>query len=221
MALPLLGQSHEEPKIETEPPILESRGGTSSPPWRLATLEPKPSFPWEKVSPFLGGVVAGLAIHETGHMGAGAILGKDPYFTRTNSGVTPFFTVAYGKAPTNDRQAFTLAAAGFWMQHAMAEAILAKYPKVWRDAPPAVQGAFVFHLLTSLIYTYGALAKSGAPERDTLGMARSLNVDERWMGVAILLPAALDLYRSFHPEARWATWSSRGVKVGFVFGITR
>ena len=85
----------------------------------------------------------------------------------------------------------------------------------------AVKGAFAFHLATSLVYAYAALAKSGPPERDTLGMARGLGIHERWVGLAILLPAALDAYRSFHPDAPWATWTSRGLKVSFVFALTR
>jgi hypothetical protein len=32
----------------------------------------------------------------------------------------------------------------------------------------------------------------------------------------VLAPAILDVYRYFNPNARWAAWTSRGVKVGSV-----
>ncbi len=170
--------------------------------------------------PFLGGALGALVIHESGHYAMDLALGTDPYVKRVDAAGIPFFAVTYRKAVT-PRQEYAIAAAGFWMQHGMAEAILAKYPHVWREAPTAIKGAFAFHLATSLLYAYAALAKSGPPERDTLGMAHGLNTSERWVGLAVLLPAALDLYRSLHPNVPWAAWSSRGVKIGFVFALTR
>jgi len=177
-------------------------------------------FDFKELPPFLGGALVGLAIHESGHYALERALGADPYVKRVDTAGIPFFAVSYRKEVT-PRQEYAIASAGFWMQHAMAEAILAKYPNLWKEAPTAVKGAFAFHLVTSLIYAYAALAKSGPPERDTLGMAHGLGINERWVGVAVLLPAALDLYRSFHPNTPWATWSSRGVKIGFVFALTK
>jgi hypothetical protein len=46
-------------------------------------------------------------------------------------------------------------------------------------------------------------------------------VDERLIGALILAPALLDAWRYFHPDARWAAWTSRGVKVGMVVMIVR
>lgn len=191
----------------------EPRADLSIPPKKV-TIE------FKDVPPFLGGALVGLVIHESGHYLMDVALGTDPYVKRTDSAGIPFFAVTYRKEVT-PRQEYAIAAAGFWMQHAMAEAILNKYPRVWDDAPTSVKGAFAFHLVTSLIYGYAALAKSGPPERDTLGMARGLGINERWVGAAVLLPAALDLYRSFHPDAPWAKWSSRGVKIGFAFALTK
>lgn len=185
-----------------------------SPATRSASLRLK------DLPPFLGGALGALVIHESGHYAMDLALGTDPYVKRVDAAGIPFFAVTYRKAVT-PRQEYAIAAAGFWMQHGMAEAILAKYPHVWREAPTAIKGAFAFHLATSLLYAYAALAKSGPPERDTLGMAHGLNISERWVGLAMLLPAALDLYRSLHPNVPWAAWSSRGVKIGFVFALTR
>jgi hypothetical protein len=47
-------------------------------------------------------------------------------------------------------------------------------------------------------------------------MASSRRIDERWIGAMVLAPALLDMYRYFNPGARWATWTSRGVKMGSV-----
>lgn len=179
-----------------------------------------PSFRFKDLPPFLGGALAGLVIHETGHYVLDLALDTDPYLKRVDGAGIPFFAVSYRKEVT-PRQEYAIGAAGFWAQHAMAEAILKKYPHLWRDAPMSVKGAFTFHLATSLVYAYAALAKSGPPERDTLAMAQGLSVNERWVGLAILLPAALDLYRSLFPNTPWATWSSRGFKVGFVFVLTK
>jgi|GEM_PF-3525065 len=189
-------------------------------PLPVASLRKPLSFELRDLPPFLGGALVGLVIHESGHYALDRALGTDPYLKRVDTAGFPFFAVSYRKEVTL-RQEYAINSAGFWMQHGMAEAILAKYPRVWQEAPTAVKGAFAFHLVTSLIYTYAALAKSGPPERDTLGMAHGLGVNERWVGVAILVPAALDLYRSFHPNVPWATWTSRGVKIGFVFALTK
>ena len=80
----------------------------------------------------------------------------------------------------------------------------------------AAMSVLTFHVVTSLIYAGAAFGNTGPVERDTRGMAESLHLNERWLGVMVLAPALLDTYRYFHPDARWATWSSRGVKMGSV-----
>jgi hypothetical protein len=176
--------------------------------------------PLKDLPAFLGGALVGLVIHESGHYAMERALGADPYVKHVEGAGIPFFAVSYRNS-VSPKQEYAITSAGFWMQHAMSEAILAKYPRVWQEAPPSVRGAFAFHLVTSLIYAYAALAKSGPPERDTLGMAHGLGISERWVGLAVFLPAALDLYRSLHPNVPWATWTSRGVKIGFVFALTK
>jgi hypothetical protein len=41
------------------------------------------------------------------------------------------------------------------------------------------------------------------------------------VGALVLAPAALDAYRYFAPDARWAAWASRAVKVGMVLMVIR
>lgn len=176
---------------------------------------------WKSQLPsFLGGALLGLVIHESGHLAMDAALNAHPYIKQVEMAGIPFFAVSYQK-DLSPRQQYAVSSAGFWMQHGMAEVILAQHPHLWVEDAPAAKGAFVFHLVTSLIYSYAALAKSGPPERDTLGMAQGLRINERWVGLAVLAPAALDLYRSFYPETAWARWGSRSVKVSFVLALTR
>jgi hypothetical protein len=47
-------------------------------------------------------------------------------------------------------------------------------------------------------------------------MAAALSIPEPWVGGMILAPAALDTWRYFHPDSRWARWSSRVIKAGLV-----
>jgi hypothetical protein len=65
------------------------------------------------------------------------------------------------------------------------------------------------------------LAKTGPPERDTRGIAASARVDERWVGALVLAPAVLDAWRYYHPDAKWAVWTSRGVKLGMILLVVR
>ena len=53
------------------------------------------------------------------------------------------------------------------------------------------------------------------------GMAASSRIDERWIGALVLAPALLDGWRYYHPDTKWATWASRGVKIGMVVMVVR
>ena len=52
-------------------------------------------------------------------------------------------------------------------------------------------------------------------------MAQSLGWKEPYVGLLILVPAVLDIVRYYNPDARWATWGSRGAKIGGVALIAR
>jgi hypothetical protein len=73
----------------------------------------------------------------------------------------------------------------------------------------------------SVGYAGAAFAETGPVERDTRGMADSVRWKEPAIGVLILVPALLDAFRYYHPDARWATWGSRAAKVGGVLLIAR
>ena len=67
----------------------------------------------------------------------------------------------------------------------------------------------------------GAFPRTGPAERDTRGVATSTGVDERVIGALVVGPAALDVYRYFHPKARWAPWVSRAAKLGLLFLVLK
>lgn len=180
----------------------------------------KSQWTWKGTGSFLGGALVGFLIHEGAHLAVDLALDSKPYFKRVDAGSIPFFALSYQRQMT-PRQDYAITSAGFIAQHTMAERILDQYPNLWTQDAPAAKGAFVFHLITCLIYTHAALTSSGPLERDSLTMAYSARIDEKWIGAALFCTAALDLYRSFHPEARWATWTSRGIKISFLFGFTR
>jgi hypothetical protein len=173
----------------------------------------------KRVALFLAGGATGLALHESGHVIADAAFGEKPGLKKVDFHGIPFFAITH-RSGLPRRQEFTISSAGFWMQHAENEWLLSRSPPL-RDRGPFPKGLFTFNVVTSAVYAGAAFAKTGPVERDTRGMAESARVDERWIGALLLAPAALDAWRYFHPDAKWAAWSSRGVKVGMVLLIVR
>ena len=164
---------------------------------------------------FVGGAAVGLAAHETGHLIFDWAFDAHPRIEGVHAGPIPFFAIRHdsGLPP---RQEFTISSAGFWVQHAGSEWLLTRRPGLRHEAAPFQKGVLAFNVLTSAVYAGAAFAKSGPEERDTRGMADALGIAEPWVGAMLLGPAVLDSYRYFHPEARWAKWASRGVKIGLV-----
>lgn len=169
---------------------------------------------------FLGGAALGLAAHESGHLTLDVALGTDPYLKKVDFSGIPFFAITY-RRPTSQRGTYAIASAGFWVQDGLSEWILTRSPDVRLKGSPAAKGFLAFHVGTSLAYAGAAFAHAGPPERDTSGMARSLRVDERWVGVALLAPATLDVYRYYRPRSRWAPWASRAAKLTLVLLVLR
>ena len=107
------------------------------------------------------------------------------------------------------------------MQHVENEWLLPRRPRLRREKSAFRKGMFTFNVLASVAYAGAAFAKTGPEERDTRGMAASARVDERLIGALVLAPALLDAWRYYHPDTKWATWASRGVKVGMVVMVVR
>jgi hypothetical protein len=164
---------------------------------------------------FLAGGALGLAMHEGGHLLFDAIFDADPTIKGVTFGPFPFFAITH-RGDMSPRREFAISSAGFWMQDLSSEWILTKRPAL-RDAhAPAAKGVLAFNVLNSVGYAFVAFARAGPYERDTRGMATSIDVDERAIGAVVLAPAVFDAIRYFKPEARWAKWASRASKVGSV-----
>lgn len=169
----------------------------------------------KRVAPFLTGAAIGLGAHEAGHVLADLAFGEKPGLQKVDFHGIPFFAITHRAGQPPHRE-FTISSAGFWMQHAENEWLLGRRPDLRRERAPLAKGVFAFNVLASVGYAGAAFAKTGPIERDTRGMAASSRIDERWIGALVLAPAVLDAWRYYHPDARWAAWASRGVKVGMV-----
>ena len=171
---------------------------------------------------FLGGAGLGLAGHEAGHLLFDYVFNADPSLTKVQLGGLPFFTIAH-RRDLSRRREYTISSAGFWVQYAASEWILTRRPNIRAEHAPGQKGFLAFHVLLSAGYGIVALARAGPMpiERDTYWMAESLQVDERWVGMMILTPAALDAYRYFRPDSRWAKWASRTAKLSLLLLVIR
>ena len=176
----------------------------------------------ERALVFLAGGATALGAHEGGHLVLDYAFDARPGVKRVDFGIVPFFAITH--RPVSRRKEFAIASAGFWVQHAINEWLLTTRPGLRRERAAFEKGMLAFNVLASFAYSGAALAHAGPLERDTRGMALALGprgVDERWIGVLVLTPAALDAYRYFAPDRAWAKWASRAAKVGMVLLVIR
>jgi hypothetical protein len=192
-----------------------------TPPENPASSPSTPSeHPISSLGSFVAGGAIGLAAHESGHLLFDAIFDAKPRLKKVSFHGLPFFAITHdsGLPP---RHEFVIDSAGFWVQQLGNEIILARRPDLRQERAPFLKGMVAFNVLASVAYAGAAFARTGPVERDTRGMAESLKWKEPAIGALILVPAVLDAIRYFHPEARWARWGSRGVKVGMVLLVIR
>ena len=194
--------------------LLASRPAVAQSP---ATAPPPPSSRVVDGLKFLAGGVIGLATHESGHLLVDLAFDAHPRFHRTHLGGVPFFAIVH-RGELSPRREFVIAAAGFWMQDATSEWMLARRPSLRSTHAPFTKGEFAFDEISSIGYGIVALANAGPSGNlvDTRGMANAAHVSEPFVGGLVLAPAVLDGYRYFHPDARWAKWASRIAKAGTV-----
>jgi hypothetical protein len=166
---------------------------------------------------FLAGAATGLVVHESGHVLFSAAFGANPRVRGIKYGPLPFFAIVHDGVTR--RQEFVISSAGFWMQHAGSEWLLSERPRLRDERAPFLKGLLAFNLAASAVYATAGLGRFGPPERDTRGMAVSLGDDgvpEPVVGLLVLGPAVLDGYRYLQPDASWAKWASRSVKIAMV-----
>jgi hypothetical protein len=176
------------------------------------TAEPSKTSQWLQ---FVGGAAVGFGAHESGHVFFDVVFDASPGVKRIEFAGIPFFAVTHD-ADVSAREEFTISSAGFWVQEGTSEWLLTSHPHLKDERAPFLKGWLAWNVVASGVYSVAAFGRFGPPERDTRGMATSLNVPEPWIGVLIAAPAALDTWRYLHPESRWARWASRATKVGGV-----
>jgi hypothetical protein len=169
---------------------------------------------------FLAGAAIGLAAHEGAHLLFDGIFDADPRLKAVDFHGIPFFAITH-RPDLPRRQAFVIASAGFWAQHAGSEWILSRRPGIRREHAPVAKGVLAFNILTSGVYAGAAFARTGPPERDTRAMAVASRTDERFIGALVLAPAVLDAWRYYDPDREWLKWTSRAAKVGTVLLVLR
>jgi hypothetical protein len=174
----------------------------------------------KQVASFLTGAAIGLGAHEAGHVIANLAFGEKPGLAKVDFHGIPFFAITH-RSGLPAHEEFIISSAGFWVQHATNEWLLTRRPDLRSQQAPMKKGVFAFNVLASVAYAGAAFAKTGPDERDTRGMALSSRIDERWIGALVLAPALLDAWRYRHPDTKWATWASRGVKIGMVVMVAR
>ena len=168
---------------------------------------------------FLAGGGEALLEHEASHVLFDLLFDAHPYVKSVHLGPVPFFAIAH--AEQSPRREFIITSAGFWTQEATSEWLLTRHPHLRDEHAPFAKGAFAFDVLTSIGYGVVAMFKAGPYERDTRGIAQSIGIDERAIGVIVIAPAILDAYRYFNPDARWAVWASRAAKGGSVLLVVK
>jgi hypothetical protein len=171
------------------------------------------------IAKFLGGAALGLGLHESGHALMALIFDADPHVKGVSFGPIPFFAITH--RDVSSAREYAISAAGFWMQAASSEWILTKRPELRQEHAPVAKGVLAFHVLASMTYAVAAVAEIGPYERDTRSMAVALRCKEAWVGVMVIAPAVLDVWRYRHPESRWARWASRAAKAGMVLVVAR
>jgi len=162
---------------------------------------------------FLGGMATGFAAHESGHILFDVVFDASPGIDRVSFGSIPFFAITH-KSGLPKRQEYIISSAGFQVQNLTSEWLLTSRPDLRQHDAPFMKGWFAWNVVASTAYGIASFTHAGPYERDTRGMASSVDIPEPWIGGMVLAPAALDVWRYFKPETRWIRWTSRFVKAG-------
>jgi hypothetical protein len=182
---------------------------------------------------FLAGGAAGFILHESAHALVAESLGFDARLESRGKPI-PFVVVRYDLVSKKDengniryadeegnpisngaQKQYAIASAGINSQNITSELILTLHPNLREERRPFLKGVLAFDLLVSVGY---ALIGRKDPDGDLRGMSEALDVSDKWMATLIFFPAAVDTYRYFYPESRWAPWVSRGSKA-YLLGL--
>ncbi len=181
---------------------------------------------------FVAGGLAAFLGHESGHLIANYSMGNSPHFKRIwVAGFIPFLDIEPGIACNAERcfkrngqvfeagrrGKFEIVSAGFHVQHVTDEILLRLRPNLRHESAPFLKGVLAFNTLVSVMYAVGAWTQLEPEDAgDIAGQARLSGIPRPLLAGALLLPAALDLYRYYRPSSWWAPWAALAAKAGYV-----
>jgi hypothetical protein len=180
---------------------------------------------------YLGGGLVGFLAHESGHVVMNLAYGNVPQFQHiTTFGFIPFVAInprlsCHGDVCTKhdgtplsggESGKYNIVTAGYDVQHITTEVLLTLEPDLrWRRAPFR-KGVFAFDILLSVGYALSNITGTESSFGDSANAVAASGLPRAVFDAVLVAPAALDAYRFFHPEAKWAPWVSRGAKLGMV-----
>ncbi|MEM9728603.1 MAG: hypothetical protein AAF997_08460 [Myxococcota bacterium] len=186
---------------------------------------------WKGIGLGTAGLVVGFIGHEMGHILMNFAYGNVPNFEGLRyAGFVPFFRISSGVSCNDDgcfKQStgeefkggrtgvYLITAAGFNVQHVINEVLLSLDPNLQHHRSPFQKGLLFFNLSLSIGYslsTWFQVDDIG----DIQGMANASQLNPNWVALMVLIPSALDVYRFFLPDSKWAPWVSRGSKAVFL-----
>jgi hypothetical protein len=114
---------------------------------------------------FIGGGAIGLLAHEGGHLLFDVVFDAQPGVRRVDFHGIPFFAITHRSDLSPGRE-FTVSSAGFWVQHAGSEWLLARRPRLRFDTSPLAKGLLAFNVLAS-VRTPAPRSRAPVPESAT------------------------------------------------------
>ena len=166
---------------------------------------------------FALGAASAFVGHEMGHMAMDVIFGKSVSFVGVSLGPIPFFAIQ-PCCNLTPRENYVIGSAGFVVGDVSSELILQIAPTLRSRRHAFLKGVLMFDILLAAGYAVTGFAGIGPSQSDVNTMARGLGVPPWQVGVMLMVPAAVDLYRYFVPRSVWAPWTSISGKT-FTLGI--
>jgi hypothetical protein len=156
---------------------------------------------------FALGAAAGFVGHELGHVITDVFFGKSIRFVRVDLGPIPFFAIQPCCNLTH-REEYVIGSAGFLVGDVSSELVLQIAPRLRSRRHAFLKGVLMFDIVLALGYAVTGFAGIGPPQSDVNTMARGLQVPPWQVGLMLVVPAAVDLYRYLVPRSVWAPWTS-------------
>ncbi|HXU73848.1 MAG TPA: hypothetical protein VN947_31225 [Polyangia bacterium] len=166
---------------------------------------------------FVLGAGAGFVGHEMGHMMMDVFFGKSVSFVGVSLGPIPFFAIQ-PCCNLTPRENWVIGSAGFVVGDVSSELILQIAPTLRSHRHAFLKGVLMFDILLAAGYAVTGFAGIGPPQSDVNTMARGIGVPAWQVGVMLMVPAAVDMYRYFVPRSVWAPWTSISGKT-FLLGV--